>query len=542
MLDIPGATRDYHVFWGDDCVGEFLRFIAGVATPMVIYFHNGGKFDFFFFLAELANPLKIINGRIVRAKIGIHEVRDSWAIIPMALAGYAKSKIDYAKMERHCREQHKAEILDYLFDDCRYLLDLVVAFTDRFGIRLTIAGTAQRELQKHYPQYKQSREHDDCFRPFYFGGRVECFESGIIHARPGRPFKVHDVNSMYSYVMRECRHPIGRGYLRPTIKRIDAEGWIHKFKHRFYFCIVRGRNFGALPSRVKDNNGGLTFNLEYGDFHTTSHELRLALQLGLFRVDEIIDCWIPRETQSFPAFIDQYSQEKIDATNEMSRAKDAGNVDAYNRAAIKRYFAKTMPNSSYGRFGINPFDFYDYHIQLQGDCPPVAGDDAIDWEPYEKNPEFTLWRRPVNDEDDHETPVRGFEDVAIAASITSAARAVLLLAIAQATRPLYCDTDSIISEGLEGVAIHDSNLGAWKFEGEGTRIALAGKKLYALFDDTQNNECVKSASKGVRLSPQEIERVASGETIEWQNDAPNFSLLGGVRFVNRKARSTIDKG
>lgn len=492
---------------------------------MVIYFHNGGKFDFFFFLKYLENPLKIIHGRIVKAKIGIHEFRDSWALFPMALSGYMKTKIDYQRMERKVREKHKTEILSYLYDDCRYLFDLVDAFVQRFGFRLTSAGNAQRELRKLHPQFNQSFEHDQLFRPFYFGGRVECFESGVVRARPGRPFKVYDVNSMYPHVMRECRHPIGRGYVRPARKTLDSEGWISGFSGKFYFAVVRGRNFGALPVRVRDNNGGLSFQESYGVFHTTSHELRLALSLRLFVVDEIEDAWIPRQTQSFGEFVDTFGDEK-------AAAKKSGDK-------VKETLAKNVMNHSYGRFGINPFDFNDYHIQIAGDVAPQNDPDKLDWVPYEKNDEFWIWRRPVHDPDDPEGPSHGFEDVAIAASITSAARAVLMLAVAQAQRPLYCDTDSLICEEIRNVPIDPARLGAWKFEGEGDTIALAGKKLYALW---KGGEAIKHASKGVKLTPEQIRRVALGETINWQNDAPNFSLLGGVRFVNRNVKSTILKG
>jgi hypothetical protein len=440
MYEIPGVERIYTSFWGRDCVLQFLQHIATIEVPLLIYFHNGGKFDFFFFLKHLENPLKIIHGRIVKAKIGIHEFRDSWAIIPMPLAGYAKTKIDYRRMEYEVRETHKAEILDYLFDDCRYLYDLVSAFVSRFGPRLTIAGTAQRELRKLHPQFNQGLEHDRKFRPFYFGGRVECFESGVIHGN----FKVYDVNSMYPFVMRECHHPIGRGYVRPAVLEIDKEGWIRNFHGCFYFAVVRGHNRGALPTRVKDNNGGLAFDVPYGEFHTTSHELRLAIQLGLFDVEELVDVWIPRQTQCFKEFVDLYSNEKVIATKNMEKAKKEGDTVAYNRYAIDRLFSKTLPNASYGRFGINPFDFNDYHIQISGELRPENVDGKSEWEPYEKNSEFTIWRRKVNDEKDPDENMRGFEDVAIAASITSAARAVLMLAIPQARRPLYCDTDSII--------------------------------------------------------------------------------------------------
>jgi hypothetical protein len=49
-------------------------------------------------------------------------------------------------------------------------------------------------------------------------------------------------------------------------------------------------------------------------------------------------------------------------------------------------------------------------------------------------------------------------------------------------RPIYCDTDSIICEAFGG-NLHDTELGGWKIEAEGDYAAIAGKKLYAVFDN-----------------------------------------------------------
>ena len=526
MVEGLSTDKEYRYFWGDDCVSQFLSFLQGVKTPLLIYFHNGGKFDFFFFLKHLQNPVKVIHGRIVKATIGIHEFRDSWAIIPMPLASYKKEKIDYSLMERTRRERNRPAILDYLYHDCLYLFDLVLAFNNRFGARLTIAGTAAKELRKLHPQWSQKEPHDKKFRPYYFGGRVECFESGVIKGE----WKIYDVNSMYPFVMRNCNHPLGGHYITPNKKTLDRDGWFVGFSGLMYFATVRGRNFGALPVRVKDNNGGLSFTEPYGTFYTTSHELRLAIQLGLFIVEEIIDAHIPVQTQRFLEFVDTFVAEKIAA----KQTKDE----------IAERFAKLILNSAYGRFGINPFDFFDYHIQANGDERPQ---DAIDcdagktWGPYESNPEYTLWRRRVNqpqETEDDDAP-KGFEDVAIAASITSAARAVLMRAIVESKRAVYCDTDSLICEAIgKDSAISDTALGAWKYEGCGDEIAVAGKKLYALFDKGVE---VKSASKGVKITPLEIKEVANGGVVVWESDAPNFSLLGGARFTHRRAQSTIVK-
>jgi hypothetical protein len=123
--------------------------------------------------------------------------------------------------------------------------------------------------------------------------------------------------------------------------------------------------------------------------------------------------------------------------------------------------------------------------------------------------------------------------VAIAASITAAARAVLLEGLHNATRPVYCDTDSIICENLTGVRLHPTELGAWDLEKSGDGISIAGRKLYALHQGTSYS---KIASKGVRATGEEIARIAKGEILEFRNEVPTFTLGKSADFVTRNIR------
>lgn len=510
----------YMDFWGPDCTARMLDYLASIKTPLVIYAHNGGKFDFFFILAELENPIKVIHGRIAKARLGIHEVRDSWLINPQKLSAYKKDEIDYAKFERGVRNRHKAEILSYLAGDCNYLYELCAAFVERFGFALTAPGAAMKELKKLHPQFMGAKSHDDKFRRYYYGGRVDCFERGEIHGN----FKVYDVNSMYPSVMRSFDHPHGLGYVAKTDVSLTRDGWIKGFPGCMYFCLVEGRNHGALPIRVKDKNGGLSFDSPSGVFETCSHELRAAIELGLFKPTRIIEAHIPRNVQRFEAFVDTFHDEKI-------RAKAS-------KDKISEIFAKLMLNSAYGKFGQNPADFRDYYLERLGidEVPSFE-----DWELYESSPGFRIWRKRRADNDIPEDGearkeiVNGYFDVAIAASVTSAARSVLLRAIAGARRPIYCDTDSLICEGLGNAPIDAAALGAWKHEASGNRLSIAGKKLYALWDGL---DPVKYACKGVHIEPAQIDAIARGGSIVWANDAPNFSLTGQVRFVKRTAKAT----
>jgi len=503
----------YYEIWGegesreeqaDDCTDRIIQKIHSIETPLRIYAHNGGKFDFFYLLEKgvITDPVKIINGRIVSARIGIHEIRDSYAILPVPLSAYQKNKIDYALFEFAVRHLHKDDILHYLASDCEYLHELVSAFISEYGLNLTIGSTAIKTLKKMHPFKAQNDSHDERFRPYYFGGRVQCFDRGILHG----DFEVHDVNSMYPFVMKHCQHPTGKDYRLLYENDLDngfyETGVIANYPFQPYFINFTGHSNGAFCTR---SDKGLNFEPQQGEFKTTSHEFQLALKYGLVTIDQIKEIFVPLETISFGEFVDMCIEGKIEGKKDGDKAKEL--------------FNKLLANSSYGKFGQNPENFYDWIFRYPGE-PFHCFDE---WKLFLDAGFVELWKRPA--------PKPVYYDVATAASITGASRAVLLEAIVNADRPLYCDTDSIISLGLRGVKFDKYELGAWDLEGAGNRLCLGGKKMYCLFD--KDNKPVKYASKGARLTPEQIELLCQGSLIEWRNMAPNFQFDGSCKFVER---------
>lgn len=503
--DIYDGERHY-VFWGRDCVEQLYDFLNETKETYIIYAHNGGKFDFFFLLMKgmLKNPIRIINGRLTKATMLKHELRDSYAILPMPLSAYKKDDTDYSWFEEGEYQKHEHEITDYLKSDCVYLYDLVHAFRARFGDKLTIGSTAIEKLRELHPFVGINEMTDAKIRPFYYGGRVECFEYGIVE----KHLKVYDVNSMYPSVMKNFMHPCGFSYTYSNYnKQIKPNGdLIGKDKDKPYFVHFTGTNKGALPSRTKN---GLDFNIREDEFWACSHEIKVALKYNLITIDKIHEILIANETINFAEFVDTYHAER-------RVHKQSGNK-------IQEIFTKLILNSSYGKTGQNPDSYKDFTIRLQGSPLP----DGDEWELFADYGTFEIWEKPVK--------MKTYFDVAIAASVTSAARSILLEAIHNTSGLVYCDTDSLICENYNGEE-HDSELGKWKLEAEGDLMAIAGKKLYALFD--KDNECVKLATKGVRLNADEIVSVAKGEKVLWSNDAPSFSLLGEANFIKRSIQMT----
>jgi DNA polymerase elongation subunit (family B) len=494
-------------YWGDDCIDRVLELLDKYPEPLTIYAHNGGRFDFFYFLKHIRKNIRIVNARIIQAWLGKHELRDSYAIMPFALETYKKTEIDYGKFTRENRENFRDEILAYLSDDCRDLWDLCTTFVAEFGPALTIGGASLKQLRKFHQFACGNGEYDTKFRKdFYFGGRNQCFKTGIIDDN----IQVYDVNSMYPYVMGSMLHPVSTGIYRS-----------HKIEENTCFVSVKGRNFGAFCYRNED--GMLDFTKELGTFHTTIHEFNVAIETKSFIPDKIISTMGFARRESFADFVDHFYDAR-------TKAKENGDK-------IRTIFYKFVMNSAYGKFAQNPENYADWFVTETGEFPPdyhVCVKSCEEkcrkkWTPAYMCENYIIWEKPLYE--------LNWYNIAIGASITGAARSVLLRGIRNARRPLYCDTDSIICESLEHSEFSDSKLGAWKLECTGTRAAICGKKLYAIFD--ASGKCVKKAHKGARLTGDEILRIAGGATIESCNPVPRFQLDGGHRFTKRKISRTV---
>lgn len=520
-------------FWSTDCCERFCKHIESIDEPLVIYAHNGGRFDFFYFLPFLRRDLRIVNNRIIQAWIGKHEFRDSFAIMPFALETYKKTSINYDWFKKGVREKKRDTIISYLRDDCVDLHTLCVAFHQEFGNNLTIGGASMKQLKKFHQFRRGNGEYDSRLRSkYYFGGRNQCFSFGIIHG----PCKIFDVNSMYPHVMHDFLHPVSTGIYQS--KKIETQTC---------FVTVEGRNFGAFPIRQKDNS--LDFTIGSGQFHTTIHEYEAALETGTFIPKRVLCTYGFSERHNFDSFVSHFyeARKKAKATDDQ----------------IRTIFYKYVLNSAYGKFAQNPENYSDWYITPAGGVPPdqhscldsCPEDCPLKWTPAFLCENHILWQRPLQDLD------HSWYNVATGSSITGAARSVLLRGLSKAIKPYYCDTDSIICEDMRDVPKDALKLGAWKLEAEGDMLAICGKKLYAVYQSLEPHQkppidpktkkpvttfmhqqrryyVVKKAHKGVLLTGQEILKIAAGESVTAYNPVPSFKWNGQYNFTHREIKNT----
>ena len=501
--------------WGANSTREFIQALYEL-EPGLVYIHNGGKFDIFFLLPHIdtTRPMLIIHGRVVQCWIkcrkGFHKLRDSLKILPFALEQYQKTKIDYKKLEAAVREQHKTEIVNYLGDDCRFLFDLVSNYIDKFGPAITIGTTALKELRKfHNCGDWLTASQDATFRTtYFFGGRVERYKTGVFEGN----WKVFDVNSMYPFVMSNFYHPIHHPE-QPT----------DEITPNTYFVTATGYSNGAFPVRDKQR---VMFPKKHGTFKVTIHEWNAAKELGLFECDKIVECQNFKYSRCFVDYIMHYYNLRSPWKHHLEECKECA-VKRYCEPGMKMriddIFFKYLLNNSYGKFAINPDNFREYILTPDTHDMRFRGfsiDEII--EPFN----MILWSKPSEE--------AKFNNIATGASITGGARSVLMRGLYNAVNPMYCDTDCIICEDLPGVSIDAAKLGSWACEKTGNVLAIAGRKMYALFQD---QKCVKYASKGVRIEPADIVRVANGATVTYEREAPTYRLDGTVDWLVRRVRT-----
>lgn len=531
----------FEYFWGEDCTQDLCEYIYN--DDVVVYAHNGGKFDFFYLLPWMEREkITVINGRISQAHIGKALLKDSYNIIPIPLAAYKKDEFEYWKMEREHREKYKKEILRYLENDCRYLYELVEEFINRFGAKLTLASAAMKNLSQTIKDQtgksfdKLNKFEDGKYRDFYFGGRCQAFTIGEIKGDK----KIFDINSAYPRAMlEEHPSPIYKGFDISKSQRLPAQGP--------YFSIIEAVSLGALPYRdEKEFRLSFPNDKQVRRYYATGWEIQAGLETGTLKIKRVIETRIPRRTMNFKEYVDFWYNEKV-------TAKIEGRI-------LDEIFAKLMLNSAYGKFALNPDEFKDYIIVNYGEYPDE--DDSSDgfngWELDSSWPDYGIDIYKRDDPKEH-----GFYNVSVAASITGWVRAYLWRAICNSRDVDYCDTDSLVCSDFFG-ELSDTEIGAWKYEGTATEGYIAGRKLYALYTGNENKKDRyhyqylmqkykqenfhraakkagwKLASKGARLLPHELKHIATtDDIINWHNDAPTFSLKFGSRFISRKIKKIV---
>jgi hypothetical protein len=524
---------EYHEF---STASEFVTFFY--EKDVIIYAHNGGKFDWYFILDDLEPGIKIqvINGRLAKFKIGKAEFRDSYNLFPFPLAEYKKDEVDYKIFEKSERNKPKNRdtIRKYLRSDCANLYELLAAFFAEYGSKLTLPGAALAQWKKisgEEPDHSTERFFRE-MSEYYFGGRVECFKTGVKNAK----FSVYDINSAYPRAMCDF-HPWGTScFVDNRLPKGDAA--ISRS-----FIKLESKSTGAFPFKP-EKLGGLEFPSDgtTRTFKISGWEFLAARDTGtLDATTRILEVRQFADRINFKSYVDHFYQRKKKAKEDGKRGEEL--------------FAKYLLNGLYGKFGSNPENYSEYLTcwpdemearYEESKCETQCGEKACRarcgkaFKFVTQLHNVAVVSRPLPE------PSRRYFNVAVAASITGYVRAHMWRAICSGKgTALYCDTDSLAYSGPFGGTV-SGELGDWKNEGAFVKYAIAGKKMYAFYP--VKNGTPKIASKGIRFQKDKsdreirkaagmIEKIALGAEIEYKQDAPTFGLRG-KNFTVRKVKKT----
>lgn len=498
------SDDDNLVIWADDCAEQTYNTLLTL-PPCELYAHNGGKFDFWYLWPWIeSQDVKIINSRIAQCTIGNVTLIDSYLIAPVPLAKYKKNEISYEKFYSQVREEYRDEIIEYLIADCKYTLELVNESHRVLGKNLTIAGAAMRSMRSRGLKIKKcGRHHDDTFRSYFFGGRVEAFEVGEkIHTK--KPAYLIDVNSAYMHAMT-FDHAHGKTYKQRKTLPSEAGSW---------FASIDAISHGALPVRGPHNEIDFPSDDAVRTYNATGWEIVAGLETGTIDIKKVRSIYAPKKTINFSEFVDYHYSKRLEAASK-----------GENLTALVH---KTVGNCGYGKFAADPDKYYDWCVCEIGQDPrDYPGGESFTW--YSDVFGRSLWRRPVEENIKEE----GFFDVATAASITGYQRAKLWRALCAVRTPLYSDTDSILCVEPGQLELSQKQLGAWKVEMRPVYTVVCGKKLYACVDAAGET---KIACKGVRMEIEEMIELSKNKYFKWSSKNPSFSVKSGFSYLEREIR------
>ena len=490
---------------------------------VICYAHNGGKFDWHF-LSEFFEPtddILVINGRLSRFKIGKCEFRDSWDIIPRGLAAFKKDDFKYWKMSRKLRHKYMSEIRKYLESDCVNLWDMVREFEKEYGRNITQASAAMNywrgRLKKKNGEkirneiHRSTPSYYDYFKPYYFGGRTQCFDSGDIKINA----ESIDIRSAYPFAMLS-KHPYGLLYSEIDGKpRHDYKNWGPMFFE--IYCTARG----CFP--YNGNSGKRYYPSDdiprY--YNVTGWELIAAIDTDTVSDIEFVKHFQWGELKDFKRYVNHFYALRKKFPKDTHPGTNMLN--------------KLFMNSLYGKFCADPRTYKRYMLKRAEDYAEFAG------QPEYVVKLFREWCLVGEPQDETTT---GFYNIATGASITGFVRAMLWRSICAAKHPMYCDTDSITAESFGSEVIIGTELGEWESEAKYDRVVIAGRKLYAMHyrgEKVNDVSAWKKACKGADLNYKEIIRAAHGEKVTFNNKAPTFSMLRKEpTFVSRVITNTVE--
>jgi hypothetical protein len=487
-----------------------------------IYLHNFSKFDGYFLIRYLSmlgvcNPI-IHKGRIISCKFKLYEnnynvtFMDSMLLLPSSLRElgesfglnkedcknyfpfklnninykgivpdfkyFTKISLDeykkYKEIYNNKIWNFKEESIKYCYLDCISLHKILSKFNllifKKFKLNatnyLTLPSLAFNLFRSKYLKkdsiHMLSGEIAENIRKSYTGGAVDMY---LTKSLDNKKIFAYDVNSLYPFVMKECKFPIGsptyfEGNILKTIP--DAFG--------FFYCKISVPsyiNHPILRALPKNNNKPM---FPTGDWEGMyfSEELNNAKKYGY--TFEVLWGYTFEKGYIFKDYVNDLYELRLN----------------YPKSDPMNHIAKLLLNSLYGRFGmedsfintkiINKEDYLKFENQNKEGIKDIINLGNSYLVQY-KDPSVELETALDNGTETHNV------NIAIASAVTAYARIHMSQFKNNNTLPrlFYTDTDSLYFDGpLPDSFIHPTILGKLKLVGIYDLAVFLAPKVYAL--------------------------------------------------------------
>lgn len=294
----------------------------------------------------------------------------------------------------------------------------------------------------------------------YYGGRTEALKRGSF-----KNYNYYDFNSLYPSVMRDYVYPDPNS-LRITHKNTNFyintyHGVSHVTVH-----VPDHIKYPVLPHRTE--TGKVLFPTGNLEGWYTHIELREASKQGCVITKVFKTHYFTKECEPFKEFVnDLYNLRKVYKTQKNPM----------------EYVVKITMNSLYGKFGQKFIDRDNWVHESQ-----VNIDDLTRFDTFERKGDFIRISKPWSRPSAFCIPIW-------ASYVAAYGRIKLHRAIVE-TNPVYCDTDSLITDKT---LPESKELGELKLEMKVKEGIVVRPKFYALLS-ADNDEYVKIKGLGKRLS------------------------------------------
>lgn len=432
---------------------------------------------------------------------GYLEIVDSVKLLPFSIkqigesfgTKHKKLEIEYAG-ERKAGDSIAVEDELYLTNDLLVPKEAIEIMYERGHTKLTIGACCMEEYKESFKQDRQLAAFDfkelfpnlkevyfpdndltvDAFvRTTYKGAWCYCH-------KPGRHSngRTYDINSEYPFVMHSCsgfRFPVGhpkffKGKIPKDVRHNPRYVYFVHIKSRFklkkgFLPTVQIKNSTLYRSNEWLHTSDFYFRGNYyyklkdrkGIEHVARPDLYLTyLDYELFLkhydvedLEEVEGCYFESMTGIFDAYIDKYTELKINA-----------------KTPAERQLAKLFLNNLYGKFATS--DDSSYLI------PFINEEGILDFDLVTEHDKAVVY-------------------IPVGSMITSCARYYTINhAQMNYENFIYADTDSLHLLECEPVGIreHENKLGYWKLERRWSSGIFLRQKCYAEFERYHNEKKV----------------------------------------------------